>query len=673
MQIQINNNSPPRSTETLDIFGLKSKTKGDAKDNFKFQLSQNELTNKMSSTRSDNLQNSKINEPKLNKQIISSNASEVDEVERDTTVKMDSFSSSKKEIKGKDSKRSAVQKFMDSIEGKLGISTERFSVALAQLPAEVKNMSVEESAPFVIQQLGVQEEHLPKMTEAYLNLIDESGISSVNQKNSFKGSLPINNLEEVAPEWQNINDNYSLLQSKESYSDNLAPNSNIDFSNQLKPFDSMSPKQKLNASIDEMNRRFFGAQAKPSANITQNLDFESASHVNQNISDGVLVENKDPYIARGLLVENPEITSKDLNSLIEKSSPPNTDFNERFNSTFNGKVYEDSAIQTEGIAGLSPQNQYQQDSIINSKPEGVPFDNSLKSLRELYEMVNESSKENILNKSELLQSSGTNNWTVEELPYLSPLSLKDSFTPSNEQENFDSKNQFSLNEGAIERLSDEKDEGDPDDLNELINNFNVRTEEVNGKPTSSLTNIKEGLLNSVSNQDRSENIKKLSQATETLSARGGGEVKISLAPEGIGSVQLKVRLQEGKVQLEIRAENKESQKLLENSLHELKNNLSSHQISLESVKVDVGGDYTRGDPSQSDFQQPQMDLGREQARQFMNQFREGNLFQKQNLFEAPGFKTYQAQRDDSLQPISREIRPRGSLNTNKGRDLNLVA
>ena len=148
-------------------------------------------------------------------------------------------------------------------------------------------------------------------------------------------------------------------------------------------------------------------------------------------------------------------------------------------------------------------------------------------------------------------------------------------------------------------------------------------------------------------------------------------MKIVLAPEGLGTIQLKVSVVEGRVQVEMKTENKDSQRAIESSLSDLRHSLASHNLSIDSVKVDVGSDFSQRESNQP-FSQQQPDLGRDQARQFMNQFREQNLFQRQSFFEAPGFKSYRSQNEESMAPVAQEIRPRSSLNSNKGRDLNLI-
>jgi hypothetical protein len=68
-----------------------------------------------------------------------------------------------------------------------------------------------------------------------------------------------------------------------------------------------------------------------------------------------------------------------------------------------------------------------------------------------------------------------------------------------------------------------------------------------------------------------------------------------------------------------------------------------------------------------------MNEGQDQARQFLHQFRENNFSQRQNMFDMPGFRNYQPESGQDLNPASNgPVRPR-AFDQNKGQGLNLVA
>ena len=88
------------------------------------------------------------------------------------------------------------------------------------------------------------------------------------------------------------------------------------------------------------------------------------------------------------------------------------------------------------------------------------------------------------------------------------------------------------------------------------------------------------------NESRDANVNEIMQQAQYLVKKGGGEVSVKMSPEGMGEVQLKVLLQDGKLNIEMQTQNKDVKKLIEDSLSELKSGLSAHRISLEHIKVD---------------------------------------------------------------------------------------
>jgi flagellar hook-length control protein FliK len=176
----------------------------------------------------------------------------------------------------------------------------------------------------------------------------------------------------------------------------------------------------------------------------------------------------------------------------------------------------------------------------------------------------------------------------------------------------------------------------------------------------------------MSNVDKVKNMQNLIENAKILTQNGGGEMKMQLSPEGLGDMQLKVIVANGKVDLELKTQNHDVKKMMESTINELKSSLAQHSLSVDKIKVDVGAQdsTSSGDSFAKQFQ---MNDNREQARQFLGQFRENNFSQRNNMFDVPGFKTYQSQRGEDLEPVTnRPVRPR-AMEANKGQGLNLVA
>jgi flagellar hook-length control protein FliK len=106
------------------------------------------------------------------------------------------------------------------------------------------------------------------------------------------------------------------------------------------------------------------------------------------------------------------------------------------------------------------------------------------------------------------------------------------------------------------------------------------------------------------------------QKADLLIKKGGGEIKMKMNPEGLGEVHLKVVLQEGKVDIQLMTDSQQAKKAIESELHNLKAVLAEGKMDLRDIKVDVSQNLGR------QMQEQMADQQRENARQFLNYFRE---------------------------------------------------
>ena len=137
------------------------------------------------------------------------------------------------------------------------------------------------------------------------------------------------------------------------------------------------------------------------------------------------------------------------------------------------------------------------------------------------------------------------------------------------------------------------------------------------------------------------NIDKLMSQTNMIVRKGGGEATIRMTPEGMGEVQLKVMVKDGKVNIEMSTETKEAKRMIESSMADLKLSLGQHKLSVENVKVDVGLSNGRDHSQQQKGFDMNRDQSRENASQMFQQFREENADRREPFFEMPGIKAYQ--------------------------------
>lgn len=84
---------------------------------------------------------------------------------------------------------------------------------------------------------------------------------------------------------------------------------------------------------------------------------------------------------------------------------------------------------------------------------------------------------------------------------------------------------------------------------------------------------------------KDSNVREVMNQAKYLVTAGGGEMTVKMNPEGMGEVNLKVMLDNGKINIEMNAQDKSVKKMLEESLSDLKSSLASHQMRVEHVKI----------------------------------------------------------------------------------------
>lgn len=179
----------------------------------------------------------------------------------------------------------------------------------------------------------------------------------------------------------------------------------------------------------------------------------------------------------------------------------------------------------------------------------------------------------------------------------------------------------------------------------------------------------------VSQAENEANVKQLMNQAQYLIKQGGGEVKVQMTPEGMGTIHLKVMLQDGKVNLQMQADSQEAKKSIESSLVDLKNSLAAHKLSVENVKVDVVNNTSADTATQNQNNTNGQDQ-RNQARQFWNNFNDsfGNQGRRESFTEMQGVRGYGGKRRDPLQPIdTASVKAAPRAVDGKGSGLNLVA
>lgn len=180
-------------------------------------------------------------------------------------------------------------------------------------------------------------------------------------------------------------------------------------------------------------------------------------------------------------------------------------------------------------------------------------------------------------------------------------------------------------------------------------------------PIDKNTNIQklvENIINSNNPEVKQQNMQKITEQTQVLIQKGGGEMKIQLSPEGMGDVLLKVKVQDGQVGIQMTTDNHQAKKLIESSIADLKQGLTDQKLNLETIKVDVS------EKMQDQFANQNSEFKREDAREFLSQFRQNNDGFRQSFFANPGARAYEAKTQASapdIQPMEKRTNPSGRL------------
>jgi len=161
------------------------------------------------------------------------------------------------------------------------------------------------------------------------------------------------------------------------------------------------------------------------------------------------------------------------------------------------------------------------------------------------------------------------------------------------------------------------------------------------------------------------NLKEILNQAHYLVTQGGGEVSVKMTPEGMGEVQLKIMLENGKMNLEMNTHDKNVQKLIQDSLSDLKSSLAAHQISVEHVtlnnKISTVQDTQNAQSSQNftdahAHQQSQHSHQRDQRQQaglvFQNETMKAVPLAKSEINKASAHRVYQNNKANSLNAVA---------------------
>jgi flagellar hook-length control protein FliK len=131
----------------------------------------------------------------------------------------------------------------------------------------------------------------------------------------------------------------------------------------------------------------------------------------------------------------------------------------------------------------------------------------------------------------------------------------------------------------------------------------------------------------------------LVQQAQVMLRDGGGEMKVTLNPEGLGEVAMKVSVDQGKVNVQMITESDEAKRLIERQLGELKSSLTSNHLQVSDIKVDTASNLGK------QLEQQYRDAQRQNLQASWDQFRQDNQGWRRSFFETPSARNYKGTAD----------------------------
>ena len=171
---------------------------------------------------------------------------------------------------------------------------------------------------------------------------------------------------------------------------------------------------------------------------------------------------------------------------------------------------------------------------------------------------------------------------------------------------------------------------------------------------------------------KDENIREIMNQAKYLVTKGGGEMTVRMTPEGMGEVQLKVALENGKINIEMNSQDKSVKKLIEDSLSDLKSSLASHQMRVEHVKINnvTAVDTNNQSQFQSDANSSNSSFQNRQQQEMNFQNFANSNSGRGGYQQERGSSSYQTVQAPTVKPVAKA---NAYVAANKGSSINMVA
>ncbi|WP_413582655.1 flagellar hook-length control protein FliK [Bdellovibrio sp. HCB288] len=518
-------------------------------------------------------------------------------------------------------RQQAIKEFMDSFESEFEIPPTRLVEAMAELDDSQLKQSPEVTAQAVIDQLNLDDDQAEQATAMYASLLAQ--LQQMPQPQTPKP------MQEMAA---------GLGMSQESM--------------QMRVAAAQEKQNQIGTAVDNLNKKFWMKQDGP-ANAMAMPDLGGSLASRMMMDDSAMMPEAEMPIEAAMPAPGASQAEVSQQSLLDKLPPH---LQGQMNETMSPALL--AALAAKQAAAAAQQ-----------KSEGAAMEESSVELTDEFTKAIEAPRMEKPQQMDLMKQAVNGRMGPE------------SFF---QQEN---QGQSMMQNQAQQFMQQGMAEGKDSAQDKLTNKAAEFKAELNGLEALQAQPIKGESLKfdpamaamapkaPVNAAENEASVKQLMDQAQYLIKKGGGEVKVQMSPEGMGTIHLKVMLQDGKVNLQMQADSPEAKKSIESSLVDLKNSLAAHKLSVENVKVDVVN-TTSADTATQNQNNTNGQGQRDQARQFWNQFNDsfGNQGRRESFTDMQPLRGYAGKRRDPLQPIdTASVKAAPRTTEGKGSGLNLVA
>lgn len=171
--------------------------------------------------------------------------------------------------------------------------------------------------------------------------------------------------------------------------------------------------------------------------------------------------------------------------------------------------------------------------------------------------------------------------------------------------------------------------------NDLLSN-NIDFEQKLEKTENTSKNEFSKLMN-LQSQFKAEGVEDIVKQAQFLAKDGGGEMKLLLNPKGLGSIQLKVMMEENQLKVEMTTDNADAREIIESSLSDLRKALGENQLDVDSISVDMFDRLSDMVAKQEE------ESSRQFAQDFLSEFRQDNREFREGVLDFPVVKRRRSQ------------------------------